>query len=109
MILTRCHSKSCVKRNFPKREQRGDNTGISCPFHQNLQFHYGGNYACLQEKAYHIADSPFKVGAIFPTAARAARISLASACPGSKRRADGLGTGDARGARCLHWSRLGRM
>src|SRR6266702_1811495 len=47
MILTRCHSESCVKRNFAKREQRGDNTGISCPFHQNLQFHQGGNYACL--------------------------------------------------------------
>ncbi len=26
----------------------------------------GGNYACLQEKAYHVADSPFKVGAVFP-------------------------------------------
>jgi len=32
-----------------------------------------------------------------------------SAGPGSKRRADSLGTGDARGVRCVYWSRLGRM
>src|SRR5229473_3461491 len=61
------------------------------------------------ERAYHIADSPFKSGVIFPTDARAASISAASACPGSKRRADGDRTGDARGARCLDWSRLGSM
>ena len=49
------------------------------------------------------------VGTIFPIAAGAASISPAPASPGSKRGAHGLGTGDARGVGCLHWSRLGRM
>jgi len=77
---------------------------LSRSFEPCLSFksHEGGNSACIQARAYRIADHPFKSGAIFPTDARAASISAASACPGSKRRADGDRTGDARGARCLH-------
>src|SRR6266536_1375601 len=79
--------------------------GRACCFASNLT-HYGGNYACIQAQAYHIADTPFKIGAIFPTTARAASISSASASPGSKCRAHRDRTGDARGARCFPWSRL---
>ena len=75
----------------------------------SIQFHPGGNSACIPEKASHIGDCPFKIGAIFPTVARTARISSASACPGAKRRADGDRTGDAPGVRRVHGSRLGRM
>ena len=45
----------------------------------------GGNSACLQAKAYHIADSPFKVGVVLPSAARAASISAVAVYPGGIR------------------------
>jgi hypothetical protein len=55
----------------------------------------GGNYACIQEKAYHSRECPCNVGANISADARAARIPSAFAYPGSKCRSDGVGTGDA--------------
>ncbi len=49
------------------------------------------------QKRYYIAPNGFNARVLVTSHAGAASISSASACPGSKRRADGLGTGDARG------------
>src|SRR5258708_33493789 len=104
-----CHSESCVKRNFPNREQRGDNTGISCPFHQHLQFHQGGNYACLQETAYHIAPNGFNARVLVASHAGSTSLPSVPACAGAECRADGDRNRDDRGARCTHWRGMGGM
>ena len=55
-----CHPECCVKRTSSKRERRVDNTGIRCPFPSKPSNLTRRDYACIQEKAYHIGERPFK-------------------------------------------------
>src|SRR5215469_2352660 len=68
----------------------------------------GGNYACLQEKGYHIVLTSFNASVLVAEYTRSTSLPSVLARTGSECNADRDRSRDDRGVRHFHWSSLGR-